>query len=131
MTPALIPKKVRPWMLLFGIFATAIGVSEIATFLPRALGGSVVDAVYAVFWVMFLGVYWLAYSEKLFGAPRFWKICAPLLIVADVSSILFLDLSADYLEVLTGVVVSLVLSTPLYLALWWYAFVFLPARPKK
>jgi len=130
MALASIPKRVKLLMLLFGLFASAMGVSEIVYFLSRAAIGSVVDVVYAAFWVMFLVVYWIAYFEKPFGKPTFWKMFVPALIIADISSILLSDLSEGMEVYVLGVIVSLVLSIPLYLALWWYAFTFIPSAQK-
>lgn len=119
-------------MLLYGLFATVAGLGEIILSFQKALQGSGADIIDILAWGIFLSLFWIAYKEKPIGESAFWKRFAPILIVADIVAIIFLTLNepVTFTEGLMGIGLSIALSVPLYITIWWYAFTFLPSARK-
>ncbi len=114
-------------MLVYGIFVTAAGVGEIILSFPKTLRGSAADVIDVLAWGIFLCVFWVAFAERAVGDAAFWRRFVPALIVADLCAIVFLTFNQPIALVdgLLEIGFSVVLSVPLYITGWWYAFAFM------
>lgn len=119
-----ISKKVRPFMLAYGCIATLTGIGTIITGVYSIITKQAyAEAINVVSWPVFLVLFWAAYKSYVIGQRAFWRIFAPLLVIADVLGIFYYGRTMPTSET----IISLVLSTPLYLTVLWYAYIFLPA----
>ncbi|MFH1253717.1 MAG: hypothetical protein V1664_05335 [Candidatus Uhrbacteria bacterium] len=128
-----IQTKFVPWLLVFGFFATAAGLIAVVFGIQSFIQGSVIELISILTWLVFLFIYWIAFFEKPIGNENFWKMLAPTLIIIDIVGIVLLSLadSAGIFEASTNIVVSIVLSLPLYIMTLWYALKFLPKIKNK
>lgn len=125
------PKLVIP-MVLYGLLTTLAGIVAVIISLETVVQGNRLDVLDIVTWIVFVGLFWLAFAEKPLGNVLVWKVLSPLLIVSDVMSIIVLSAqeSPNVLDTIFWTVLSIIFSLPLYTALHWYAYRFMPKVSK-
>ena len=116
-----ISPKIKYLALVYGLLSTIAAIGVSVTSVQDVIHHHYKSIISLIAWPIFVVVFWIAYSGKIVGKPKFWKLFAPLIIFLDM-----LGIAIESKYEAKEIVISAALSLPLYMMVYWYSRNYLP-----